>query len=412
MPRRKLEPHPFPDQWLEQIVKNLWENKSKGLKPALTQLIEQILNAVMLKERELFLKRHPENQANGFYPRNLYLSFGNLNLRIPRVRIGHAFRPAILPPAWKRIDKDYEELLIAMIANGYSKAQIQRTLKKLGLPFSEESLQDVKDLIKEKLDFYKRQPLASDWFAIFIDAYWGKLRDSESGHLQDISVYIALGIDLKGFKHILGFWVLNGKESKAFWIEVLQDLINRGLHRVLLFITDDFKGLTEVISKLFPYAKHQLCLIHLQRNLRAKLSRKFYRTVKELFRRLKMSRDLDEGKLHFEALCQEVEKEFPDWAKVLRQKQYHYLAFLEYPEEVRKHIYSTNPVESLNAGLEKMCLELGGYFPSLEALEVNIFIQVVNLQDKWWRRAVPSIQSVSYLIQQKFALTYELQEAY
>jgi transposase-like protein len=114
----------------------------------------------------------------------------------------------------------------------------------------------------------------------------------------------------------------------------------------------------------------------------------------------------------FEALCQEVEKEFPDWTKVLRQKQYHYLAFLEYPEEVRKHIYSTNPVESLNAGLERMCLELGGYFPSLESLEVNIFIQVVNLQDKWWRRAMPSIQSVSYLIQQKFALTYELQEAY
>jgi len=174
MPRRKLEPYPFPDEWLEEIVKNLWEAKTKGTKPVLSQLLQSLINAIMLKERELFLKNHPENSANGFYHRNLYLSFGNLDLKVPRVRIGHSFRPAILPERWKRIDKDYEELLIAMLANGYSKAQIQRTLKKLGLPYSEESLEDVLEFVQEKLDFYRKQPLKPDWFAVFIDAYWEK----------------------------------------------------------------------------------------------------------------------------------------------------------------------------------------------------------------------------------------------
>ncbi len=171
MPRRKLEPYPFPDEWLEEMIKRIWAAKAKGGKPILSELLESIINAIMLKERELFLKKHPENTANGFYPRNLYLSFGNLQLKVPRVRIGHSFRPAILP---ERVDKDYEELLIAMLANGYSKAQIQRTLKKLGLPYSEESLEDILEFIREKLDFYRKQPLKSDWFAVFIDAYWEK----------------------------------------------------------------------------------------------------------------------------------------------------------------------------------------------------------------------------------------------
>ena len=282
MPRRKLEPYPFPDEWLEEMIKRIWDAKAKGGKPIFSELPESIINAIMLKERELFLKKHPENTANGFYPRNLYLSFGNLQLKIPRVRIGHSFRPAILPERWKRVDKDYEELLIAMLANGYSKAQIQRTLKKLGLPYSEESLEDILDFIREKLDFYRKQPLKPDWFAVFIDAYWGKIKDPETGALKDLSIFVALGIDFKGFKHILGFWSLQGRESKAFWIEVLQDLINRGLKRPLLFITDDFRGLTGVINKLFPYAQHQLCLIHLQRNLRAKLPHKAYRKVRSL----------------------------------------------------------------------------------------------------------------------------------
>ena len=96
MPRRKIEPYPILNEWLEEIVKNLWENKTKGTKPVLSQLLQSLINAIMLKERELFLKNHPENSANGFYNRNLYLSFGNLNLKIPRVRIGHSFRATIL----------------------------------------------------------------------------------------------------------------------------------------------------------------------------------------------------------------------------------------------------------------------------------------------------------------------------
>ena len=408
------QPEPQPQQpqapdWLDQLVDEIYAKMEDGERPALSFLLERLLDKVMERERQRFLASHEGEQANGFYHRRLHLTLGKLNLKVPRVRYAKSFRPAILPPRWKRVDKDYEELLIAMLANGYSRAQTERALKTLGLPFSPEALEEAKELIHEKLDFYKTQPLISDWFAIFIDAYWAKLRTAE-GKVEEISLFVAVGIDLDGNKEVLGFWVLRGRENKGFWAEVLQDLISRGVHRVLLFITDDFRGLSEVIAKLFPYAEHQLCLLHLERNLRRKLSGGGFKEARDLLRRVRHSRDREEGRAQFAKLCEVVEGERPQMAQELLTKEEAYLAFLGYPQEVRRHIYSTNVVESINAGIEQMRLELGGYFPSQDALEVNLFIQVVNLQDRWWRRAVPNVRAKSYELRQLFALRYELDE--
>ncbi len=182
-------------------------------------------------------------------------------------------------------------------------------------------------------------PLKPDWFAIFIDAYWTKIKNPETKSLHQLSLFIALGIDLTGTKHILGFWTLKGKESKA--------------------------------KKLFPYAQHQLCLIHLQRNFKAKLNKKLYARAKSVFLKLKTATDRQEGEVLFDKLCEIVKTKSDDWWEELDKKRENYLAFLEYPQEVRKHIYSTNPVESINSGLERMVTELGGYFPSERTLVVE-----------------------------------------
>lgn len=398
--------------WLDEMVDEFYTRMETGDRPGIAFLLEELLNRIMERERERFLQsllgRGEKDYANGFYSRKLHLTLGQLHLKVPRVRFSKSFRPAILPPRWKRIDKDYEELLIAMLANGYSLAQIQRTLKQLDLPFSQEALQDVQNLIQEKLDFYKSQPLKNDWFAIFIDAYWGKLR-TESGKVEDIALFVAVGIDLDGNKEILGFWTRKGRENKGFWVEVLQDLIQRGVHRVLLFVTDDFRGVHEVIQNLFPDADHQICLIHLERNLRQTFSGETFRNIRTLLRRVRTSQDVEEGSRWLDQLLQAMEAAGQERkAASLAKKRDQILAFLQYPEEVRRHIYSTNVVESLNAGIEHMRLELGGYFPSLNALEVNLFIQVVNHQDRWWRRAVPTIRSQSYRLHQIFALRYGL----
>ncbi len=177
-----------------------------------------------------------------------------------------------------------------------------------------------------------------------------KIKDLD---LKDLSVFVALGIDFTGTKHILGFWPLKGRKSKVFWIEVLQDLINRGLKRPLLFVTDDFRGLTEVIKQLFPYAQHQLFLLHLQRNLKAKLPSRTYRKDPFSLNCAWLTTDR-KVKNSLPKSARWSKKNTSPGAKALKT---HYLAFLDYRQEVRKHIYSTNPVESINAGLEKMAME-------------------------------------------------------
>lgn len=188
---------------------------------------------------------------------------------------------------------------------------------------------------------------------------------------MDLSLFVAVGIDLEGRKEALGLWTLEGRQSKAFWIQVLQDLMARGVYRVLLkmfadrrssFVTDDFRGLGEVMARLFPYAECQLCLLHLERNLRAKLSPQGFQQARDALRRIRHARDKEEGQALFPRLVVGVKAERPGTAREMEGKREHYLAFLGYPSEVRGHIYTTHGVESLNAGIERMRLELGGTF--------------------------------------------------
>jgi len=395
-----------------ELFEMVWEEiQNKGLNkiPGIKELLEMLLNAIMMKEREVYLQRHPEDRANGFYERRLGLRFSEVDLKVPRVRFGRQFRPTILPPHWKRVDRDYEELLLGMLANGYSKSQMKQSLKRLGLSFSDDALEAVVELVKEKLEYFKQRSLKSDWLCVFIDAYHGGMRIPE-GRVVEVSIFVAVGIDLDGQKHLLGFWVLRGRENKGFWIEVLQDLISRGLHKVLLFVTDDFSGLTGVIKELFPGTEHQLCLVHLRRALKRKLQKSLYSKISRALHRLRHAEDAEEGRQIMKEVVDVVSEQDSRYGKMLQNKTEHYIAFLKYPRQIRGHLYTTNPVEGLNAGLELMRLELGGYFPSQDCLEVNLFIQAVNLEDRWQRKAMPKVVSCLYEIRQMFQLRYGLNE--
>jgi len=382
---------------------------SRGERISFRYLLEKVLNEMMKGDRNLYLKLNPYNRANGFYSRKLNLSLGELNLQVPRVRYGNRFRPSILPPRWQRVDKDYEELLVALLANGYNKNQIERTVRKLGLPFSYEDIQDLEEFIQEHLSFFNDQLLESDWFAVFVDAYHTQIRGPK-GALRKGSLFTFSGIDLEARKRILGFWVKEGNENKGLWQEVLQSLIKRGSKRVLVFVTDNFSGLGELISKLFPLWDHQFCMVHLARNLRRKLTRARAVRAMKLWHKIKAADSYEEAREVFEEMVAVVQEEKPAMAKKLAKDIDGYLVFKKYPEEVRSHIYTTNPVESINAGLEDMRNRMGGYWGSMKALEVNLFIQFANLQSLWDRKPMAKVRSKLYEIRQLFTMRFELDE--
>ena len=297
---------------LKLLVQDYLKQREEGTPVTVLTLIQDIINAYMQTERELYLQQHPEDYANGFYNRTLSLTMGQLDVKVPRVRTGKSFRPSLLPEKWKRVDKDYENLLLALLSNGYSRAKIKKTLEKLKLPYSEESIEELVNLIYDKLDAYKTSPLSEEMFAVFIDAYHSKLRD-DNGKIVNISLYVVVGIN-------------------------------------------------------------QLCLVHLKRNLKRTLEKEEFKEANRLLRRIYESDTREEALNYWEKLLEVVRSINPQLAERYRQRTDNYLAFVLYPEDIRKFIYTTNPVESVNAGLEMMRLELGGYFPSLKTLEVNLFV--------------------------------------
>ncbi|WP_149267318.1 IS256 family transposase [Deferribacter autotrophicus] len=252
----------------------------------------------------------------------------------------------------------------------------------------------VEELIYEKLDYFKTRPLKSDWFSVFIDAYHCELR--EEGKMVKISIFVAVGIDMDGYKHILGYWVHKGNENLGLWSEVFQDLINRGLSKVFVFVTDNFSGLDKLLKKFFPLSDHQLCYVHFARNLRNKLSPKVSKEAIALWKKIKMAYDYDEGCKLYDQLLTLVEKNKPDYAKYLQKYKENYLNFLKYPEDIRKYVYTTNIVESINAGLERMRYDVGGYFGSMKTIEINLFVQLINLHDSWLTKPIPVLKSKAY----------------
>lgn len=394
-----------PEKEFKNFMNSMEEFLHRGQYPSLTILMEGMLNYLMQKEREIYLKSNPQEYANGNYKRSLVAHFGELHLKIPRIRVSNTFRPALLPARWRRFNKDYEDFLLACLVNGYSKAKIEKLCQSLGIPYSEDALQILEEFIEEKLDYLRNRPLCKEMFSVFIDAYHTELR--EDGKMQSISIFVSTGIDLKGYKHILGYWVMKGRENTGFWTEILQSLISRGLSKVAIFVTDHFSGLDKLISKLFPLSDHQFCFIHLYRNLKNKLTLKSMKEVYKLWQAIRGASDIEEGRKYFGKLSELVREINPEYARYLQKYSKNYLAFLSYPEETRKHIYTTNVVESINAGLEYMRMEHGGYFASLKMLEINLFIQLANMHDRWIDKPIPNLAGVSYRLKQIFALKFE-----
>jgi len=324
---------------------------------SLLELVEKILTRIMREEREKYLKENEDDKANGNYKRSLNTSIGNLSIEVPRTRSGE-FRSKFLPPKYQRYEDSFEELLFSLLINGDSKQEIIQKLKLRGLNFSEKAYDEIFEYIKNQFDEFKTRELEENYFFIYIDAYHCMAKDIKDKRVKKAVVYTVVGIDTNANKSLLGFYSFFGNENKSTWMDVLQDLINRGLKRVLMFISDDFNGISEAIKAYFPYFDIQKCLVHLQRNI------------------------------------------------IKNMKKEEFLAFLNYPETIRKLINNTNPVESVHSSFEKQRLRKGGFFQSMDTLNIALFIATDKLHQKW--KLNPLIKSKIYELNQIFVKKFGL----
>ncbi len=167
-------------------------------------------------------------------------------------------------------------------------------------------------------------------------------------------------------------------------------------------MSDDFSGMTDAVKALYPLTEHQLCYIHLQRNVRRHMGKQDGSLFNKELENIKLSKDADEGKSRFEKLCGAYQKSYPSLIKSVSVKMDNYINFLHYPEEIRKHIYITNAVESINSRIEQICKRLGGYFQSVSILETNLMLQIDRLKQGKWKKPIPMLKAKAYEILQIF----------
>lgn len=363
---------------------------------------ELIYNLLMQAERALHLGQTDEDKANGFYSRSLGTPAGRLKLDVPRDRDGD-FRPKVLPAPFQRDSEERLNLLSSLFAAAYSPSATKQVLRSLGMHYSEREMEQIRQEFLAEFEAWITRQLPTDFIAVYVDAYHGQIQ--EKNRVKKMVVYTVLGVDFEGKKELLGVYLSLGSETKTFWLQVFNDLIDRGLKHLLVLVSDDFSGLRAAVSTLFPKALHQLCFVHLQRNVRRNMGRDDAKEFIHALSQIKLEKDFPSAKERLDELLEAHQNRYPAFIEPLKSRAEHYLAFLHLPEEVRKYFYTTNAVESFHSALERLRLRSGGFFQSAETLKVNVYIHYRRIHQKWLN-GIPQVRANLYLLRQRFAQIY------
>ena len=372
---------------------------------SLRELLGLLVSSTGAAERNVYLEKTPTDRPNGFYDRSLQLGTIPVEVRVPRTRTGE-FRPASLPSPYRRgYCEEVQSLLVGLLGSSRSINAAKDALQKMGLSHSEQDLERVATGLIEELELRNNRPLDPDMLAVFVDGKYVEFRDGDK--LRSACIYLVVGLGRDGKKRVLSCIAKAGRENLEDWKVVLRGLLERGLRRVMIFIQDDFSGLMPISQSFFPNVDVQLCAVHMQRNAKTHLSKMDAVEFQQRWRAIKSSWDVDVGNRQFEELCDRFAKSYPSWIGELRKKRQHYLAFLKYPEYMRKSFSTTNLVEAVNGQLEIMRRNSGGYFHSEDTLKFKLGLAISSLENGKWRIANHRIFSVLPQLNAMFQTRFE-----
>jgi transposase-like protein len=387
-PDNRLSPNPVAESLPIEIAEAL----AGGLGDfSLRELLGLVLSSLGHAERGKYLDRNPADKGNGAYPRSLQVGSIPVDIAVPRTRSG-AFRPSILPPPYQRdYPEETQSLLLALLASSRSLNAAKSALRRMGLSGSEQDIDAVAHEFLEELQLRNNRPLDPDLLALFLDAKYVEVKEAD--RLRPCAIYLVVGLGRDGKKRILASIVRPGRENLEDWKLVLRGLLERGLRRVLIAVHDDFSGLLPITKSLFPQADVQLCIVHMQRNAKSHLSKTDTPEFTKRMRALKTAWNQEVASSQFEDLCQRFHSAYPSFIAEIRKKRDHYLAFLNYPDPIRRSLSTTNVVEAVNGQLEIMRRNSGGYFHSEETLHLKLAMAIGQLESGTWRRTASSVQS-------------------
>jgi putative transposase len=372
---------------------------------SLRELLGLLISSAGAAERNVYLQDTSTDKPNGFYDRSLQVGSIPIDIRVPRTRNGD-FRPGTLPPPFRRgYSEEVQLLLLGLLGSSRSINAAKDALQKMGLSRSDQDLERVAIGLIEELELRNSRPIHPDMLALFLDGKYIELRDGDK--LRSACIYIVVGLGCDGKKQVLACIARPGRENLEDWKLILRGVIERGIRRVMIVIHDDFSGLMPITTSLFPNADIQLCVVHMQRNAKTHLSKADAIEFQQRWRAIKTCWDLELANHQFEELCDRFAKANPTWIAELRKKREHYLAFLKYPEYMRKSFSTTNVVEAINGQLEIMRRNSGGYFHSEDTLKFKLGLAIASLENGKWRYVNRQIAAALPQLNAMFQMRFE-----
>lgn len=366
------------------------------LKQLTAALVERALNAELTEhlgyEKNSPVGRGSGNNRNGTSAKTLKTDKGELPIEVPRDRNG-SFEPVLVRKHQTHFD-GFDEKILSMYARGMSVRDIQQHLKELyGTEVSPDLISRVTDAVLDEVKAWQNRALDPVWPIIYLDALVVKVRDQ--GTVRNKSVYMALGVNLAGRKEVLGLWI-EATEGAKFWLKVITELRNRGVQDILIACCDGLKGFPEAIESVFPKTIVQTCVVHLIRN---SVNYVNWNDRRELVIDLRPIYSAD-SEAAAEVALGGFEKKwtarYPMIGQLWRNNWERVIPFFAFPREIRKALYTTNAIESINSQLRKV-LRNRGHFPTDEAVMKLLYLALTNAAKKWtmpiqqWRSALQQL---------------------
>src|SRR5258708_1747624 len=393
-----------------ELIDNLLKDYKKpedliGDNGLLKQLTKQLLERAMaaeLTEHVGYEKHdpgghHSGNSRNGKSAKTIKGTFGDLALETPRDRNG-TFEPQIIEKHQTRFT-GFDQNIISLYARGLSTREIQQHLEEIyQVEVSPALISSVTDEVIEEVKAWQNRQLDEVYPILYLDALQFKVRDE--AHVRNKAIYVAIGVNLSGLKEVLGLWIAQTEGAK-FWLSVMTELRNRGVKDIFIACVDGLKGFPEAIETVFPRTEVQLCIVHMVRYSLNFVGWKQRKEVAIGLKAIYTAATETEAEMRLTEFAAKWDEKFPMIARSWRTNWAHVIPFFAHPPEIRRVIYTTNAIESLNMSLRKVT-KTRGSFPNDEAVFKLLFLALRNIAKKWtmpireWKAAL-----------NRFAIVYE-----
>jgi putative transposase len=369
---RKIKTHKEFDDYFQELYK-------QGIQAFLKAEIDEHLGYAKHDSSG----KNSGNSRNGYSGKTLKTNLGEIPLDVPRDR-NATFEPVIVPKH-QRISAKIEQAIITMYSRGMTVRDIEETIREMyGVEVSEGSISNITNAVLENVKEWQQRPLETVYFVVWMDGIVFKVR--QNGRIQGKTIYLMIGLRHDGHKEVLGMWI-NETESASFWLNVLTDIKARGVKDILITCTDNLTGIRQAIQAAFPQTISQLCVVHQIRN---SIRYVVWKERQQFLSDLKLVYGAINKEMAYDALEKFANKWGAKYGYAIKSWQRNWeelTAYFDFPLEIRKIIYTTNTIESLNSTIRKYT-KTKTVFPDDSSAQKAVYLAIANIQ-KQWTKSLP-----------------------